>query len=67
MLPPLETCQISARMVVSLPGVYGLGGWSVRCEVAASESVKESWRASEVYVVAAPEPEEQDVVVVRHV
>lgn len=65
-LPPLETCQIGARVVVSRPGVYGLGGWNVRCEVAASDDVEEKWRASEVYVIEAPEPEEQDVVVVRH-
>ncbi|KAG9097649.1 hypothetical protein FS749_005806 [Ceratobasidium sp. UAMH 11750] len=61
-LRPLETCRIQARMLVSQPGVYGLGGWLVRCEVAASN--KGEWRVGEVYEILAPEMEE-DVVVVR--
>lgn len=62
-LGPLETSQIRARMVVSQPGVYGLGGWAVQCEVAASD--KGEWRAGQVYTILASEMENEDVVVVR--
>ncbi|KAG8747243.1 hypothetical protein FRC10_001859 [Ceratobasidium sp. 414] len=63
-LRPLETCQIQARMLVSQPGVYGLGGWVVRCEVAASN--KGEWKVGQVYEILAPEMEE-DVIVVHRV
>jgi hypothetical protein len=63
-LSPLETCQIGAQIVVSQPGVYGLGGWIVRCEVATSN--KGEWKVGEVYVITASELEDEDVVVVRN-
>lgn len=62
-LGPLETCQIRAQMAASQPGVYGLGGWTVQCEVAASD--KGEWKAGDAYTILAPEMEDEDVVVVH--
>ncbi|CAE6431018.1 unnamed protein product [Rhizoctonia solani] len=63
-LAPLQTCQIIAYMVVSRPGAYGLGGWSLRSEIAARNSDNE-WRTGQVYIAIAPGPEEEGVIVVR--
>lgn len=50
-------------MIVSQPGVYGLGGWGVHCEIAASNTGE--WRMGEVYALSALELEDEDVVVIR--
>ncbi|KAJ1311731.1 hypothetical protein OPQ81_010201 [Rhizoctonia solani] len=63
-LAPLQTCQITAHMVVSRPGAYGLGGWSVQHEVAASDSGNE-WKVGWVYITTTPSPEEEGVIVVH--
>lgn len=60
-LRPLETCRIRARMLASQPGAYSLGGWVVRCEVAASD--KGEWRVGQVYEIL-PATEDEDVVLV---
>ncbi|KAF8707788.1 ER-Golgi trafficking TRAPP I complex 85 kDa subunit, partial [Rhizoctonia solani] len=62
-LAPLQTCQIIAHIVVSRPGVYGIGGWNVQYEVAASDTGE--WRAGEAYITATPAPEEETIIVVR--
>jgi hypothetical protein len=62
-LRPLEICQIRARMAAPQPGVYGLGGWTVRCEIAASD--RGEWQVGQVYDILAPEMEEEDVIVVH--